>query len=236
MAKHPTEQSNVSSELWAEAMGQFTMDTSLIDRASKIVKRARDRRKKNQARYAEAGVPAAMIAKLYGEDRMTESARISLYAIEQVGRRALDLWNAETPEDFNRIMERAAATEAAIGLGAEAREHARVYVYGFNAAMHGHQSKDDNPHAAGTRNHVTWLEGYGDASKEMAEMEEFLSPPSLTEAVEREAGAMAAATDTVAKTDAPAKRPSRKKAAAAPPAEEPAAGIFEMPEMPGLPN
>lgn len=175
MPKDQPDISNVPSELWAEAMANYVTDTGLVDRAKAIVRRARDRRKKNQEKYAEEGIPADMIAKFYDEDQMDEGERIALYAMEQTGRRALDLWNAATPADFNRLMTRAAKTQPAWGDGSSLLDVARAKVAGFNGTMHGGQTDRDNPHAPGTEKHVAWAKGYADAMTEMGQVEKFLA-------------------------------------------------------------
>jgi dsDNA-binding SOS-regulon protein len=227
MAKKPTEptQTNVSSELWAEASGVFVLDTNLIDRAKHILKRARDRRKKNQARYSEQGIPANMIAKFYDEADLSEVERTATYALEQIGRRALGLFAAESPEDFNYIMERASATERASAEGEDIKRDAAAEVDGFNGTFHGGQTRDDNPHPAGSRQYVAWDRGCKAAMQEMEDIERFfaIEPTKEGTILER---------DETAYRQGTQKRASRKQAA---PAGEPTAGVFEMPDVPGLP-
>jgi len=235
--------SNVSSELWAEALANFTLDTSLIQRGQGIVKRARARRKKNQAKYAEQGIPSVMVAQLAAEADMSEIERINLYAIEQVGRRALDLWSAETPEDFQRIIDRAAATLPATGAGADTRAAVNARVNGFNGTFHGQQTRDDNPHDPGTRQYVEWDKGCSEALTEMAEIEAFFSIEPATEPttiLERDEAAYRAPkprgrprkqASTSSVEDAPAV--TTEELDQAPPSDT----MFgDMPTVPGLPN
>jgi hypothetical protein len=156
VAKQPNAiQSNVSSELWAEALAIYTSDKGVVDRANGQLR-------KHQLAYEGQGIDAKQIRERYKEAQLTEDERIQLYADEQISRRALDLWSAESPEDFEALIERAARTEPATGPGADKLAGARAYNDGFNGGAHGGLTPDNNPHQAGSEQHQQWAHGCTD--------------------------------------------------------------------------
>jgi hypothetical protein len=223
------------SELWAEALASFEADTGMMDRARGI-------RKKHQNYYEEMGIPADEVRRRYKEGKLSEGERMKLYADEQESRRALDLWTAESPADFDKLIERAAQTTAATGAGADKLAGARAYNDGFNSARKGGASVDDNPHTYGDPEHQQWALG----CKDGIDYNENLAghPLAGVEPSPREAAPMEEAPSN--RAPAP-KKSARKKSSSGAPAEDVAAtaeetdtatdGLFsDMPTPPGLPN
>jgi len=170
-------ESNLSSETWAEALATYESDTVEIQRANEV-------RKRHQQFYTEQGIPATEVRKRYKESLMAEDARLELYAVEQISRRALDLWSASSPDDFDRIMERALVTEAASGKALDRLAGARAYSDGFNGARSekSEQAPSDNPHPLGTEQHVQWARGHADG----VDFNESFQTPKRDEAPKRQ--------------------------------------------------
>lgn len=250
MAKEQTEQSNASSEVWAEALAQYEADKGVLDRARGVIQ-------KHAKYYEDAGIPAKAIRARYAEAQLTDDERAQLYAEEQISRRALDLWNASSADDFNRLIERAAETMPAVGAGASKLDGVRAYNDGFNSARHGKATMDDNPKQPGTPEHQQWAHGCSDgidynvnlAGNPMVRS----ADPAPRQASAMEEQGAAAETERVPATKKKAGRPRKQSAidhlavnAAklngdhAPEDEVPAGGLFaddvsEMPAVPGMP-
>lgn len=170
-------ETNLSPETWAEALATYESDTVEIQWANEV-------RRRHQQFYAEQGIPATEVRKRYKESLMAEDARLELYAVEQVSRRALDLWSASSPEEFEQIMERAAATEAASGKVLDRLAGARAYSDGFNGARgeKSEQTPSDNPHPPGSEQHVQWARGHADG----VDFNESFSTPKRDEEPKRQ--------------------------------------------------
>lgn len=240
MAKQPATESNVSSELWAEALAVYEADKHHEDQARGTTKR-------HQIAYESQGINPTMVRRLYKETQLSETERLELYATEQVARRALDLWNAETPEEFNRVMERAAATAPATGEGADKLAGVRSYNDGFNGARHGKQTQTDNPHVAGSALFVQWRAGCGDGLDYNAQIEAGTVPREAPAMEEAPTGTILDRDEAAYRAPQKAKGRPRKKAAAS--EDVPAVtneeldqalsadSMFsEMPSVPGLPH
>lgn len=219
---NPPAETNVSSELWAEALAQYEEDKQMEDRA-------RGRTKRHQIAYESQGIVPSEIRRRYKEAQLSEEERIAQYAMEQISRRALGLFDAETPEDFNRIMERAADTPKATGEGADKLAGVRAYNDGFNGARQGKQTLDDNKHVYGTDLFTQWARGCRDGLDYNELLETGGVPP------EEQPEGTILERDEANYRKGTQKRAARKQAAP-PPVEEPTAGVFEMPDVPGLPN
>ena len=221
MAKQARPQSNVDANLWAEALRIYTEDRGVVDRAQGQLR-------KHQLAYENRGVTASAIRARYKEADMTEEKRLAMYAEEQISRRALSLWDAESPEDFERLMERASQTEAATPeeLGKLAGSRARVD--GFNSGLKGGLAITDNPHVPGSFEHQQWAIGCADG---LGEKEREDKPFRASNGADHDEP----------RDPAPKKARGRpRKAAAETIADDPAptdAGLFsDMPTPPGLPH
>ena len=220
MAKPGTgDYSNVSADLWAEALAVYTADKGVVDRANGQLR-------KHQLAYENQGIAAKQVRERYKEAQLTEEERLQLYADEHTSRRALDLWSAESPEDFEHLMERAASTEPATGQALDKLAAARAYNDGNNSARFGGSAAEDNPHTPGSSEHQQWALGWVDGVDEAVRTQVAALPPP------------------VEPPQSPRRRGTPRKigaAATAPPepAEEPANGLFPetsvMPELPGVP-
>lgn len=144
------------SEKYAEAMALYESDKGVVDRANGL-----KRRHQNYFEQ-EHGISAKEIRRRYAESKLTRAERAAQFAEEQIGRRALDLWSAETGDDFDELMARATATPTASGEGADKLAAARSYNDAFNGAAHGDQTQADNPHLPGTDLQVQWSRGCAD--------------------------------------------------------------------------
>lgn len=161
MAKQPNAvQSNVSSELWAEALAIYTSDKGVVDRANGQLR-------KHQLAYEGQGIDAKQIRERYKEAQLTEDERIKLYADEQISRRALDLWSAESPEDFEALIERAAQTKPANQEAMDKVTGALAYSDGINSARLGGNKVVDNPKIPGTHEYQQWALGWADGVDEV---------------------------------------------------------------------
>lgn len=164
-------QTNIDSNLWASAMRSYEEDRGAVDRAQ-------GRLRKNQLAYDKQGVPAAAIRARYKERNMSRDERQQLYAEEIVSRRALalTLWDADSEEDFDRLMERATAVKPADDAELENIEGARAYNDGYNSGTHGSDPTKDNPHVYGTALHERWAlgcaDGIGERPREAPQMQE----------------------------------------------------------------
>ena len=163
-------QTNVDSNLWAAAMRAYEEDKGIVDRAQ-------GRLRKNQLAYETQGVPAKTIRDRYKERRMTQEERQQAYAEEVVSRRALalTLWDAESAEDFDRLMERATAVTPAADDSLTAIELARIYNDAFNSGARGGMAIEDNPYQPGTVEHQQWAmgcaDGIGEKPREAPQMQ-----------------------------------------------------------------
>lgn len=204
-------------DLWAKAMADYEEDRGVVDRANGKL------RKRQKYWEDEHAISAKEVRRRYKERDLTESERLALYAAEQESRRALDLWSASTPEDFEALMERAASTPVSMGDASEKLAGARAYNDGFNSGAHGTLGSIDNPHLAGSLVHVQWQRGFVDG---LDYKETFGG------------GDVASREDTEDEPPAPPKRRGRPPKKAAPEtADPPADGLFsdEMPAAPELP-
>lgn len=179
---------NIDSNLWANAMRAYEADRGAVDRAQ-------GRLRKNQLAYEKQGVTAKTIRDRYKERNMTREERQQLYAEEVVSRRALalTLWDAESAEDFDRLMERATAVQPADETELTSIDLARIYNDAFNSGAKGGMAIEDNPYEPGSAEHQQWAMGCADGIGEKP----------------REAPPMQAAEPEVAQT--PARRPGRPK-------------------------
>lgn len=242
MPAKPASQTNIDSNLWAEALRVYTEDKGAEDRA-------RGNTKRHQIAFESQGISAKTIRARYKEKNMTSDELAALFVAEQISRRALDLWSPDESEEFNRAMERATETQPADPekLGALAGAHA--YNDGFNGGAHGGLISDDNKHVPGTAEHQQWTRGVRDG----IDYKQTFGTPA-----ERQAPAMQEADEEAAPAEhetAPKKvrgRPRKTAAAAepdtdldqaiedqlaAPRPEAPADNLFsDMPSPPGLPN
>lgn len=212
---------NVDPERVAEAFAKHIDDRRRVDAANGLSR-------KHQNFYeTEYGVDAEAIRERYREYRMNAAKRQRKFITEQVMRRALNLWDAESPEDFERMMEQAAGTRAATGDGAEKMEASEAYDQGYRSGLKGSSPITDNPHAPGTLRHQRWSLGCADAVGEP----------------EREAPAMEASNGTPApaQTEAPKKARGRARNPPAPAPEpeqpepdanDPPSQLFDLDEMP----
>jgi hypothetical protein len=238
----PTERGNIGSELWAKAMADLESYDLVIDNRKFELKTARDRRKVMLKGYAEQGIPTTHLLRRQEEALLSEDERHQLFAIEQVSRRALSLWDAETADDFEQLIERAARTEPATGEGWDKLEGVRAYNDGFNGGAHGSLTADDNPHRPSDLRHAQWARGvadgidyahtFGDGSRPLAEVvpEARTAPPAPP--------ASNGAQTTRGRGRPPKAAPVAETAA---PASDTAPGLppvddFDMPVPPGLPH
>lgn len=232
----PDEQpmTNIDPERVAEALAAYTEDRRAVDAAN-------GRLRKHQLYYEkDFGVDAAAIRERYKEGRMTASERQQKYVTEQITRRAVNLWDADSPEDFEALMEQAVSVKAASGAGAEKLAGARAYADGFNSGAKGGAAITDNKYTPGTYEHQQWALGCADGLGE-----------NPREAPAMEASNGAAASDEPAaprKRGRPPGSPNRKTASqllaenaeklngeAEPHPNEPPTRLFdEEDEMPGV--
>lgn len=221
MAKQPVE-TNVDSNLWASAMKAYETDKGIVDRAQGQLR-------KHQLAYEKQGIPAATIRARYKERDMSDDERMKLYAEEAVSRRALALciWDAETEEEFTRMMERAAETPPADPEELDGISGAEAYNNGFYGGAHQALTADNNPHVAGTIQHQQWSRGCKDGIDYKENFGDGTAPL-------RHASGMGEPTPNGA---APAKRGRpRKGAAPVAPAVESLFGDPAMPEPAEMPK
>jgi ribosome modulation factor len=224
-----SQQSNVPSEVWAEALAAYILDKAAEDRA-------RGNTKKHQLMFETQGVDPSELRRRYKGSQLSEEDRIQLYANEQRSRRALDLWSASSPKDFERLLRQASETKPATGASADRVDDARAYSDGNNSGRIGGGSVDDNPFDAGTSQHQQWALGWADGIDE-----------DTRAAASREAPAMGEANGD-AREAPPKKRAGRTNKAAATSAVEDTitsdegvvipASMFEdaLPMPPGMPD
>lgn len=161
---------NIDSNLWANAMRAYEADRGAVDRAQ-------GRLRKNQLAYEKQGVTAKTIRDRYKERNMTREERQQLYAEEVVSRRALalTLWDAESAEDFDRLMERATAVQPADETELTSIDLARIYNDAFNSGAKGGMAIEDNPYEPGSAEHQQWAmgcaDGIGEKPREAPAME-----------------------------------------------------------------
>lgn len=151
----PPPNNAILSNLWAEAMRVYTEDKGAEDRA-------RGNTKRHQLAFESQGIDAKTVRERFKENEMSKEERSELFAREQVSRRALSLFDAESPEDFNRLMERASKTPAADPEKLDAIDGERAYSAGFNGGAHGDLTAEDNKHVPGTVQHMQWACGVSD--------------------------------------------------------------------------
>jgi hypothetical protein len=217
---------NVSSDVWADALATLERDNGEIDRRMDAVKTARKRRKENLKVFSERGIPTSVLLARYGETLMSEDERHQLFAMEAMSRRALDIWSAKTPEDFNRLLERAVSTQPAKFDSLEKIRGARAFNDGHNSARHGGFTEKDNPNAAGTIEHQQWAKGCRDAIREMtnkATAKKSDAPPSpsaetIADDVEKELAEQQSRPSP--------RKPGRKQAAPVANDDAPGSGLF----------
>lgn len=163
-------QTNVNASLWAEALRHYTEDRGAEDRARGVTKR-------HQLAYEHDGINPVVIRQRYKEANMTRAERAAAYAEEIVSRQALgfSIWDADTEADFDRLMERARATETAPQEDLDRIAGAVAYSDGFNSGAHGGMTVTDNPHPAGSIQHQQWelgcADGIGEKPREAAPMQ-----------------------------------------------------------------
>lgn len=155
---------NLDPNKVAEALAAFTTDIGVVGQKMNEVKKARKTTKDHQTYYEqEHGIPASAIRDRYEELQMSPRERERKYLMEQVTRRAVNLWDAESPEDFEELMAAAVQTEAATGDSARKLAGARAYTDGYNSGMNGGSAITDNPYVPGTFEHQQWSLGCADA-------------------------------------------------------------------------
>lgn len=224
---------NVSSDLWADAIATLTKDEGEIERAAEIVRIAKKRRKENLKLYSERGIPTPTLLDRYAETLMSEDERHQLYAMEAMSRRALDFWSAETPEDFNQLLERAVSTPPASEEHLEKMAGERAFNDGYNGALKGGQTEIDNPHIYGTLKYTRWLAGCSAAMEKMNAV-----PARLPLSTKLKPAEVAAIEDEVQRematqTSRPRKAPRKQPAPVVKQDQAPADGLFPAtPEMP----
>lgn len=170
---------NIDPNKVSEALATLTVDMTEVGQAMNVVKKKRKTMKDHQTYYEqEFGIDAKAIRDRYDEMQMTPRERERKYVLEQITRRAVNLWDAESPEDFDELMAAASETQAASGDSASRLSAARARADGFNSGLNGGMAVTDNPHTPGSLEHQEWAIGCADAIGES-----------------REAPAMEAATD-----------------------------------------
>lgn len=223
MAKTQGDQSmsNVPSNLIVEALAVYTADKGVCDRANGL-------KRKHQLAYENQGVPASMIRQLYKEAQLTDDERTALYASEQVMRRATNLWDAETPEDFERMMEQASRTEPASREAFDKLADVRAYADGNNSARMGGGKVIENPKVPGTSEHQQWALGWADGVDEttrVAAVEEKPEPKKKGRPKKATASELLEA------------NAAKFEATPEPEPDPPANSLFsDMPLVPGMPN
>lgn len=229
---------NISSDVWADALATLETDNGEIERRADAVRAARKRRTANLKMFAERGIPTNVLLDRYDETLMSEDELHQKFAMEAMSRRALDLWSAKTPQDFNVLLERAVQTQPASFDHLEKLRGARAYNDGNNSARHGGFTQKDNPNAAGTIEHQMWGRGCLDAIREMTEKTapkppDPLNSKTIADEVERELSE---------KGSRPAPRKGKLKSNSVAPvanndAPAPTGGLFneELPAPPGMP-
>lgn len=218
------EVNTAQSDLWAKALAQLETDDLVIFGHKQALKGARDKRKANLKGFAEQGVPTTHLLRRQEESDLTDSERTQLFTIEQMSRRALSLWDAESPEEFERLMSAAIATPPASQDALDGLDVVRFYGDGYNCARHGGETQDNNKQSPGSLAHQSWARGCADGLRDKE-----LAGGLVASVPERTAVAMQEVTDSVVRELAPKKaRASRKKAEAAPIEEPPldGEGIF----------
>lgn len=162
---------NIDPDKVSEALAKYT-DGRRLRRA--VNKRIRD----DQLYYeSEHGIDAKEIRERYNETLMSAEELQAKFVVEQITRRALNLWDAETPEDFEHLMEQASQVEAASGPGAERLAEARARSDGFNSGLRGSKALTDNPHTPGSLEHQAWALGCADAIGEPREASPMQAQP-----------------------------------------------------------
>ena len=147
---------NIDPERVAEALAVYTNDR-------REIRAAHNRSKKHQKFYEDQyGVDQEAIRDRYKEAGMSAVERQRKYVTEHITRRAVGLWDAESPEEFDTLMEQAVAVQAAHGAGAEKLSGARAYSDGWNSGSKGGMAVEDNPYVAGTHEHQQWALGCAD--------------------------------------------------------------------------
>jgi hypothetical protein len=160
---------NIDPNKVAEALAMLAVDMQTVGRAMQGVKKARKAMKDHASYYEEQhGIDAEAIRERYKEMNMTARERERKYVVEQITRRAVNLWEAESPEDFEELMASAAAVAAASGESYDRLLGARARADGFNSGLNGGTALTDNPHTPGSLEHQEWAIGCADALGEEA--------------------------------------------------------------------
>lgn len=155
---------NIDPNKVAEALATKIRDMTSLSQAMNGVKKVRKAMKTHETYYEEQhGIDASVINDRYAEMKMTPRERERKYVLEQVSRRALNLWDAESPEEFEELLAAAQQIEAASGESADRLVEARARADGFNSGMNGASPLADNPHYPGTLEHQAWALGCADA-------------------------------------------------------------------------
>lgn len=168
---------NIDPNRVAEALAALTGNMTVVGQKMNEVKKVRQKLKRDETYYEqEHGIDPKAIRDRYAELQMTPRERERKYVLEQITRRAVNLylWNADSEEDFEALMAAAAETQAASGDSAMKLAGARAYADGYNSGMNGGSPITDNKHEAGTYEHQMWSLGCADAIGEEDQAE---APP-----------------------------------------------------------
>lgn len=154
---------NIDPNRVAEALAALTINRSTVGLKMNEVKKARQTMKRAEEYFEqEHGIDAKAIRARYEESKMTPRERERKYVTEQVTRRALSLWSAESEEDFEALMAAAVETQAASGDSAMKLDAAQARAAGLIAGMNGASPTTDNPHVPGSMQHQEWALGCAD--------------------------------------------------------------------------
>lgn len=230
---------NVNSNLWAQATRVYIEDSGVVDRAQGT-------RRKHQLAFEKMGINAKTVRDRVKELDLSSDERQAMFAEEQISRRALSLWDADSPEEFEQTLERASQTPAADIDALDAIAGERAYSDGFNGGAHGGQTVDDNKHVPGTLLHQRWAIGCEDGIEYMAKLD---GTPLARSSAPMEANGSA---DHAEREAAPKKSRGRPRKTpmehleanaaklngdAEPPDAPPVESMFEdMPDAPGMPE
>lgn len=170
------DQSNISADLIAEALAVYTADKGEHARVGMRLAR-------HQNQYENQGVDSKLIRMLFQEAKLKSDERMRLYADELRYRRAVSLWNAESEDDFDRLMEQA-QVDPAEGEGATRLVSARAYNDGFNSGSHGSTHPADNKHVPGSLEFQQWARGCKDGQRHATSLGLTTKPKTATTAAD----------------------------------------------------
>lgn len=195
-----SDRSNISADLIAEALATYTADKGEHARTGMRLAR-------HQRQYENQGVDSKLVRMLFQEAQLKADERMQLYADELRYRRAVSLWNAESEDDFDRLMEQA-QVDPASGEGATRLASSRAYNDGFNSGAHGSNHPADNKHVPGTLEYQQWARGCKDGQRHATSLG--MSPKPKAAAAAAEEGAEEQT--TTQKKAAPKKAAAKKGA------------------------